>query len=55
MKTTGVRLAVADLLKGPTIEALATDVHGRLASADSRPPDTDAATDDEDAWEEGTL
>jgi NAD(P)-dependent dehydrogenase (short-subunit alcohol dehydrogenase family)/aryl carrier-like protein len=54
-KAIGIRLAVADLLKGPTIAELAFDVTGRLADAMPDASSTVSTTDELHAWEEGTL
>ena len=48
---TQLRVAVADLLKGATVEQLAADLAGQLPPAGS----TSAGTALDDAWEEGSL
>ncbi|WP_341889823.1 type I polyketide synthase [Variovorax sp. YR752] len=51
---TALRVAVADLLKGPSIDSLADDLLQQFDPAQAGPP-PDAGTASATGWEEGTL
>ena len=50
-----IRLSVADLLQGPTIDELTTDILGELDLAGGGETVEVASSDNSEAWEEGSL